>query len=528
MVTTKAIYTPQPGFRTKIDAFRDYVNEKYGVQLKDYDELHKFSVTRLNDFWMAVWQYCQIRAFIQPSRALDDDTPAIFPPPHFFPDARMNYAENLLCGRDDAIAVIEMNETNIHNPVRHTWKSLKTLVARYTGVLHRLGVEKENVVVVIGGNCARSLALLLAAASLGAVFASFQTDMGAKALTGRIEQLQPRVMIAECVYRYNGKLNDITDKVAKAARTTNCKLLISEAQHDIPPGSQILDDLMQDETATDLRFEQVPTNQPFVVMFSSGTTGTPKGIVHGQGGLMINGIKEHLIHNNFGPQDVHFHFSGIGWTLWNISIGAMFTGATMVLYDGSPFHPSPDEFLKAVFATGVTAYGGSPRYFSELQKRNIKPRHYATKMHTLLSTGALLTPGTASFLAEAFGPVCQIGFSGGTELCGNFMTGTRSLPCYPGEIAVLELGMDVAAFSPDGKPLPDGEAGELVCRKPFPNMPVKFWNDTRGERYHKSYFEGFPGALLEKDRASTDIPHQTCGRMATSYESARKLKVFTF
>lgn len=197
--------------------------------------------------------------------------------------------------------------------------------------------------------------------------------------------------------------------------------------------------------------------------------------------------------NNFGPDDIHFHYSGIGWTLWNISIGAMFAKTAMVLYDGSPFYPSPDEFLQGIFATGVTAYGGSPRFFSELQKLDIRPKKYAPKMHTLLSTGALLTPGTASWLAEAFGPVCQIGFSGGTELCGNFMTGTRSLPCYAGEIAVKELGMDIEAWGPDGKPVPDGEAGELVCKKPFPNMPAMFWNDPEYKRYHKSYFEGFKG-----------------------------------
>ena len=208
---------------------------------------------------------------------------------------------------------------------------------------------------------------------------------------------------------------------------------------------------------------------------------------------MINGVKQHLLHNNFGPDDIHFHYSGIGWTLWHISVGAMFCKTAMVLYDGSPFYPSCDGFLKAVFATGVTGYGGSPRYFLELQKRNVKPKKYATKMHTLLSTGALLTAGTACWLAEAFGPVCQIGFTGGTELCGSFACGTRSLPCYAGEIAVKELGMDVDVFGPDGKSLPDGESGELVCKKRFPNMPVFFWNDPDRKRYRSSYFEGFPG-----------------------------------
>lgn len=476
-----------------MDDFRDYVNKTHSLQLKDYHQLHDFSVTRLNDFWLSVWNYTGIHASIQPSIALENNNPAIYPPPLFFPEARLNFAENMLCGKDDETAIIEMNEKTMQDPLRYTWRDLKVTVARYAGVLRRLGVTSGDVLVVVGGNSARSLALMLAAASIGAVFASFATDIGEKALLDRVGQLQPKVIIAECLYHYNGKPNDITAKIESAAKTTQCELVISTYGNQNPSKSQDFNDLVGGETEADLKFEQVPFNHPFIVMFSSGTTGTPKGIVHCQGGLMINGIKEHMIHNNFGPQDVHFHYSGIGWTLWNISLGAMFCQTTMVLYDGSPFYPTCDEFLKAVFAQGITGYGGSPRYFSELQKRDVRPQQYAAKMHTLLSTGALLTPGTASWLAEAFGPVCQIGFSGGTELCGNFMTGTRSMACYPGEIAVKELGMDVHAYGPDGKPVADGEAGELICRKPFPNMPVMFWNDPKGIRYRKSYFEGFPG-----------------------------------
>lgn len=492
------IYQPAQGFRSQTDRFRDYVNERYSLQLKDYHELHGFSVTRVNDFWLAVWDFVDIRSPTRPTKAINDDA-RIVDFPRFFEDTKLNYAENLLRGKPDAVAVIEMNELNQSCPRRYTWSDMKALTARYVALLRREAVRRGDVVVIIGGNCARSLALLCAVASIGAMIASFAQDMGEQALKDRVGQLKPRLIVAETKYRYNGKDHDIQQKIANAALLDNTKLLVVKNGGNLPDAARYFEDLVGEESATDLAFEYLPFSTPFVIMFSSGTTGIPKGIVHSHGGLVLNGVKEHNIHNSFGPKDIHFHYSGIGWTLWNISIGAMFCETAMVLYDGSPSYPSCDEFLRNIFAAGVTAYGGSPRYFSELQKQNVRPREYANKMHSLLSTGALLTPGSASWLAEAFGPVCQIGFSGGTELCGNFMTGTRSLPCYPGEIAVKELGMDVEAFGPDGNPVKEGDAGELVCRKPFPNMPVMFWNDPDRKRYNKSYFEGYPGVWTHGD-----------------------------
>lgn len=359
---------------------------------------------------------------------------------------------------------------------------------------------------MVGSNCTRSLALFLATASIGAIFSSFATDVGEKALTDRLSQINPRIVFAESSYEYNGKAHDISSKITTSAAALGgipkCLLVVIGPSDRIDFPCATFEKFLDSADSLELRFEQVSFDTPLVIMFSSGTTGLPKGIVHSHGGLVVNGMKEHRLHINSGPEDVHFHFSGIGWTLWNISIGAMLCGSTLVLYDGSPFYPSPEKFLENIFATGITAFGAGPRYFSELQKLDLKPKRYATRLHSLLSTGAVLSPPLARWLVEAFGPVCQISFSGGTELAGSFMNGTRSLPSYPGEIAVKELGLDIAAYSVDGKSVPDGETGELVCRKPFPNMPVMFWNDPGRKRYHKAYFEDFPRTLPDWARFS--------------------------
>ncbi|EXJ55066.1 acetoacetate-CoA ligase [Cladophialophora psammophila CBS 110553] len=500
-MTLTPVYTPPPGLRTALADFKDYVNSSYGLQLQTYEDLHAFSINRLNDFWMATWRFLGIKASVHPEKAVDENAP-IDQFPLFFEEARLNFAENMLCGEDDQIAVIDVNEENLWTPRRYTWRQLRHLVHTYTNALRRTGVAKGDVVALIGSNCVRSLGLLLATSAVGGIFASFATDIGDKALNDRLGQIEPRVVFAESSYSYNGKRIDITTKVdgctSKASQPL--KLVVIGDTAGFKTKCENLETFIKDkDPQTPLNFEQVPFNTPLVIMFSSGTTGTPKGIVHSHGGLLLNGFKEHRLHNGFGPQDIHFHFSGIGWTLWNISIGALFCKTTMVLYDGSPFYPTPDEFLRGILATGITGFGAGPRYYAELQKRNFTPKTYAKEIHTIFSTGAVLTPSLASWLGEAFGPVCQIQFTGGTELCGSFIHGTRLLPAYPGEIAMKALGMDVAAYSPDGSEVPDGESGELVCRKPFPNMPVMFWNDPGKKRYYNAYFDMFPHVWTHGD-----------------------------
>lgn len=291
------IYTPNPDLTTNLDHFRQFVNQHYSLQLKTYQDLHTFSVTRLNDFWLAVFSFCNIVASEPPTFAIDDDA-QIDKFPKFFPNTHINFAENLLRGKNDAVAVIDANEANLKSPRRYTWQQLKALVAQHAALLRRSNVRKGDVVVLVGGNSARSLSFLLAAASIGAIFASFATDIGEKALADRVGQLIPKVMIVEARYHYNGKENDISPKIRTAVVAiagAKPAIIVAEGEPAEFDGAKKIEDLIRDEKAEDLLFERVPFSTPFIVMFSSGTTGTPKGIVHSQGGLLVNQFKQFKI-----------------------------------------------------------------------------------------------------------------------------------------------------------------------------------------------------------------------------------------
>ncbi|HEY0639839.1 MAG TPA: acetoacetate--CoA ligase [Pseudonocardiaceae bacterium] len=503
--TPPVLWTPDADAvrRTRMAAFRTWLAGSRGVELADgYQALWRWSVEQPEVFWGAVAEFLEVRFHDQPTAVLAD---AAMPGARWFPGATLNYAEHSLAvgpGRQDGdLAVVFAREDGLEQEL--TFGELRDQVAAARAGLRRLGVRRGDRVVALMPNCPQTLVAFLAAASLGAVWSSCSPDFGVRAVADRFVQIEPTVFLAVDGYHYNGRRFDIRGTVAElraqlpTLRATVLVPYLDEAA--TMPDTESWASLLA--VSEPLAYEAVPFDHPLWVLYSSGTTGLPKGIVHGHGGIVLEHLKSLGLHKDLGPGDRFFWFSTTGWMMWNLLISGLQVGAAIVLYDGSPAHPDLSALWRLADRHRVTYFGTSAPYVQSCLKEGLRPRdEFALSSLTAIgSTGAPLTPEGFDWIADAVGAHIQIcSVSGGTDLCTAFVGSAPDVPVWQGEISCLMLGAAVASYDEDGKELLD-EVGELVVTAPMPSMPVFFWNDPDGTRLREAYFDTYPGVWRHGD-----------------------------
>jgi acetoacetyl-CoA synthetase len=483
----------------QLEAFRKLCESRSGQSLPDYQALWQWSVDQRADFWRAAWDACEINGELGAPPYLADDR---MPGARFFPNARLNYAENLLRRVDSAPALIFRGEDGSRREL--SFAELRAQVGSLGAKLRELGVTVGDRVAGILPNCPEAIVAMLAATSLGAVWSSCSPDFGVQGVLDRFGQIAPKVLFACDGYKYGGKSFPLAERVPeiRAGLPSVEQLVVTRfLGSGAPAGALDFAELAGTPGVTP-RFERLPFAHPLFVLFSSGTTGIPKGIVHCAGGVLLKIGVEQRLHTDLSPRDRLFYFTTCGWMMWNWLATGLASGATLVLFDGSPFHPNERAVFDVVEQERVTVFGTSAKYLDAIRKSGLVPAktHDLSAVVTILSTGSVLAPESFDFVYQGIKrDVLLSSISGGTDIAGCFVAGSPTLPVYRGEGQCLALGMNVEVFDDAGRALPPGEKGELVCTRAFPSLPVRFWNDPDGSRYRAAYFERFPGVWHHGD-----------------------------
>ncbi|KAJ4483937.1 acetoacetyl-CoA synthetase [Lentinula aciculospora] len=500
---------PQPQF-TNIEIFRRAVNRKHGLNLKDFHEFHKYSIENYS-FWEDAWQHLRILYSVPPQSVITEGS--ILNVPIWFPGARLNYAENLLWRNDDSIACTAGGETG--KVIECSFRELRLRVQKMASAMRANGSQIGDRVAAVVTNSIEAVVLALATASIGGIYSSTATDMGTQGILDRYRQIRPKFVFLETEVMYAGKTVDLREKISAVVKglhehglkyTVLLPSAISgkEIKTDGLPDTVNLSKFLATGTGSDLVFEQLPFNHPLYILYSSGTSGPPKCIVHSAGGVLMQTLKDQRMMFDMKDSDTLFQFTTTGWMMWNFMVSSLASGCRMVLYDGSPFHPTLEAYLKFISDAGVTLWGTSPRFLAEVKGRKLSPLKIGSfeGLRTLAVTGAVVTPPMFKWTQEAFGGKFQfVSTSGGTDVCCAFVGGVPSLPVYVGEIQHKALGMAVEVFDEDGKNIEHtGQAGELVCTRPHPSLPVMFWGDTPdGKKFRDTYFNFYPGVWRQGD-----------------------------
>jgi len=505
--------SPQRIAASHIESFRLWVNARHGLQLQDYQALLDWSVAEQAKFWDAVWETSGVIAQHKGERVLTDADR--MPGARFFPDAQLNFAQNLLRRNDDAIALHFWGEDRVRRSV--SWRQLHAEVSRLQQALRSWGVMPGDRVAAYMPNLPETVIAMLAATSIGATFTSASPDFGTQGVLDRFGQTQPKVLIACDGYFYNGKTFSNLDKLAalvgqlpSVVRTVIVPY-VAQALGQVPdiaaiPGVQTWEDALLPFAPQTVQFLSLPFDHPVYILYSSGTTGAPKCIVHRAGGVLLKHLAELRLQVDIHADDRVFFFTTCGWMMWNWLMSALSQGATVCLYDGSPGLRDNAILFDYADAVRFTHLGTSAKFIEALGKSGLEPRrtHQLASLRTIMSTGSPLAPEGFDYVYDKVKPdVCLSSMSGGTDLVACFIVGSPMNPVWRGELQACALGMAVIVADDDGKPLPDGEKGELVCTKPFPSMPLGFLVDGSLERgaqkYFESYFAQFPNVWWHGD-----------------------------
>ncbi|BDA83550.1 acetoacetyl-coenzyme A synthetase [Aureimonas sp. SA4125] len=506
-MTARLLWTPDEARIAEhpLTAFADHAASGIGGSAAGYPSLHAWSVDCPGAFWSAVWDFCAIigtkgETVLSPG---NDMLSA-----RFFPDASLNFAENLLRPGATGDAIVFRGEDKAEARLSH--EALRALVSRLAQAMRAEGVVAGDRVAAMLPNLPEAVALMLAATSIGAVWSSCSPDFGERGVLDRFGQIEPKLLVVCDGYYYAGKTIAVAAKlqpIVEALRPLKTIVVAytGEAGNVAAglPGAVTLADFIAPFAPADIVFERLPFAHPLYIVFSSGTTGVPKCIVHSAGGTLIQHLKEHRLHCGNGPGSRAFYFTTCGWMMWNWLVSALATGATLILYDGSPFHPDGNVIFDYVQAEKATFLGTSAKFIDAVRKEGLTPisTHDLSSVRMIASTGSPLSPESFDFVYEGIkADVHLASISGGTDIVSCFVLGVPWLPVYEGEIQGAGLGMAVDVWNDEGKPVV-GEKGDLVCTRPFPAMPVGFWNDPAAERYRAAYFERFPGVWCHGDFA---------------------------
>jgi acetoacetyl-CoA synthetase len=499
---TDPVWTPTAGRVTssRLNAFI----ERNARDKRDYRELHRWSVEEPAEFWSAVVEFCGMR-LDSPSGTVVEGFERM-PGARWFPGATLNYAGNLLQGDGARSAVVFVGEDGERREL--TLAELEAQVAAIARALEAQGVGPGDRVAGILPNAPECVVAALATASIGAAWSSCSPDFGSASLLDRLTQIAPKVLFGVDGYRYAGKLIDCLPTLASVARSlpSVTQVIVTHRAGDDRaaggwPRTQRFAELLAD--GGEPRYGSFPFDHPLFILFSSGTTGPPKCIVHGAGGTLLQHLKEHQLHSGIGPGDRVFFYTTTGWMMWNWLVSALASGATLVLYDGAPLHPDPGALWRLAASERLTHFGTSARYLQTLEKSGYEParHHDLGSIEAVLSTGSPLAPASFDYVYRAIGRDLQLAsISGGTDIVSCFVLGNPMLPVHRGEVQCRGLGMDVRIFDSDGRAV-RGRKGELVCASPFPSMPIGFWNDPDGAAYRRAYFARFPGVWHHGDFA---------------------------